>query len=141
MEKAMKVSLQNLFKKNKTKLKIDLILHGNGIDRYSCKEEWTDESKAELIKKTYRRCKGFKEGSDWFNVPVYMRLIGFHEYDGGIKETSFTYDDYYRSNALDKFKRGLSKIARGQIDGKMVGVIAVVIVIVIGCVFLFMGNR
>lgn len=80
---------------------------------------------------------------EYGNIPVYMRLVGFKEYEippNGSKETSYTMHDYYKSNIYEKFKKGLSRLQRVQLDPKMIGVILVVVAVVAGCVFLFGGR-
>lgn len=76
-------------------------------------------------------------------MPVYVRFVNWPQVDArqyGNLETSSTLHDYYKSNAMQKWIRGFTKIALDPLDTKTLAGVAVVAVGGILGFFLLMGG-
>ena len=142
----MKYGLYNLlFPKKRYALKVNLILHIGGWKVYDDKRELTKQSEAQLIGDGYIRTYGLVDDFKYIGVPVYTKLSNWREYKldpvKDARDTSYTLDDFRKSNTTEKFKKGLSKLTKNSsMDIKMIGVIVLVVVIAAGFIFLFGGR-
>lgn len=137
----MLIAIKNLFAKNKTKLKVVLIRH-KYTRKFDIKKELTRESEADLIAQDFDRCYGLIDDFEYTGVPVYLKLCYFDQfkldYDQHPRDRSYTLDDFYKSNTVKSFKKGLSKLGMApNIDMRVIGVIVVVVAIAAGFIFLF----
>lgn len=143
MNEALKHSLKNLFAKEKTKMKVDWILHGFGSHIYDEKNRFTKETEGELISQGYKRAYGLKDGFGFINVPVYLKKSYFREFqipEGGPRDTAYTLNDFNHTTAFEQFKKNLTKLTMfGDMQIKTIGVIVVVIAIAAGFILLFGG--
>lgn len=121
-------------------------MHGLNSERFSvAAQELTSETESELIIQGYKRAYGLIDDAGYFNIPVYLKLSNFKEYEipeGGIgqRETAYTLGDYKRRNTSGKVKQMFSRITSfGNMDKKAIGVIIIVVCIAAAFVFLFGG--
>lgn len=128
---------------NKGKLLVRIVLDKDG-QRYDAYENYTDLNEKTIMSIGYVPVKNYKEELRFMNTKVYMKMEGFKVYDIRADEepnleTSSTLDDYFESDAQEKFMKGMSKVALPPLDMKKLGMIAIVGVgVVFG--FLLLGG-
>ena len=139
-------SICNLFRKEKVKYKIHWVAHGLDSDKFSvAAQDLTSETEAQLIIQGYKRAYGLMDEAGYFDIPVYLKLSNFKEFEipeGGIGqlETAYTLGDYKRRNTIGKVKQMFSRVSSfGNMDKKAIGVIIIVVCIAAAFVFLFGG--
>lgn len=140
---AFSSSIKNLFKSEKTKLKVHWILHGAGSNVYREVKGLTEETEGQLAMQGYTRCFGLIDDAAYFNVPVYLKLSNFREYqltEDDCRDNAYTLGDYQRRNTQGKVNKIFSKISSMNMDKKAIGVIIIVIAIAAGFIFLFGGS-
>lgn len=134
------------------KLLIDFTLksYGTGPLKHIKKEEITYKSTSEIIQLGYRECIGYKTDLAYYKMPIYVKFHNFKKYDykNGFTDewgrpvdpetydgtmypmpldTSATLYDYYKTNALADFKKGMAKVSTlPELDLKMLGTIGIV---------------
>lgn len=101
------------------------------------------------IDQQHLRSQGYLKAEKWMEemgalgMPVYVRFVNWPQVDAkqyGNLETSSTLHDYYKSNAMQKWIRGFTKIAFDPLDTKTLAGVAVVAVGGILGFFLLMGG-
>lgn len=125
------------------KLLVRIVLDKDG-QRYDTYENYTDLNDKTIMALGYVPVKNYKEELRYFNTKVFMKMEGFKVYDIRADEepnleTSSTLDDYFESDAQEKFMKGMNKVAMPPLDMKKLGMMAMVgIGVVFG--FLLLGG-
>lgn len=144
----MKLGFQNMIRsarnKEKVKLKVDYTLHGLGVMKYSPSMELTEKSEEDLIAAGYLPVRGLIDNTDYWNVPVYLKMNNWKVYKirpEDPQDTSFTLYDFWNSKTLSNFKKALSRLGSvSDLNIKVIGIVALVIVAVVGAFFLIGGG-
>lgn len=106
---------------------------------YDRTNTWTRLKPYELELRGFKRCERLYDSIVWWGVPVYLKLQDFRMYDitadkepdGSYtysQDTPATLNDFMRSNATEKFIRGMAKTGLPEMDLQklvMMGIVAV----------------
>lgn len=119
-------------------------IDGNPVFHYYRLDRWTDRSASDLYHYGYEKVINMP-GYDsliWWNVPVYIKLIGFQQFDIHAKDengnflysqdTSGTLHDEMISNATRDFMKGLFKTSLPTMDLQKIGLMAL---LAVGAIF------
>jgi len=140
----IRYGMKNLIMGKNYKLIADVVMIDDGTMRYQYRPQISEAPESVLINNGYKIAYKFNDKLEYAGLPVYLRIKNFKEYqltDKDPRDTASTLHDFWRSNTIEKYKKGLSKIAKvGQVDIKMIGIIVIVIAIAAGFIFLFGGG-
>ena len=113
------------------------IIDGEKVQKCRRLDRWTEDRNSDLRYHGYTKVINFP-GYDsliWWNVPVYLKLINFHQFDVHKKDeygrylysqdTAGTLHDEMVSTATHDFLKGLFKTSLPAIDLQKLGLIAI----------------
>lgn len=142
--KNIRYGLANIFRDEKYKVIVNMTRLGDGSLRLSRDIRVTAQPESVLILNGYKKAVRLLDSVTYANMPAYVKLIDFKEYqltEKDPKDTASTLHDFYRSNSIEKYKKGLTKANKiGQMDLKLIGIMVVVIAIAGGFILLFGGS-
>ena len=139
---------RSLFKKEK--MLVDIICQPSG--KMDIREYWTDSTTEKIYRQGYIKAIDYLHDTKYIFTKCFMRLINFkcfdvekwnREHDNPDEQlpidTSYTLNDYLKSQAEKRFRNGMSRAALlNGIDSKFIMII--IIVLVGGGAALFLMN-
>ena len=120
------------------KMIVDIVVYPDGTTDDSV--IWVKKNRNELYRTGYVKAIDFLHEIEHLFTECYIRFHGFQSFNIGKwnkehpeqllpTDTSFTLNDFFKSNTEKKFRKGLSKAAiLNGLDSKWIGIIAIVIV-------------
>lgn len=110
---------------------------GQTVQKCHRTDRWTMNKASELRTRGFTKVVNFPgyDSLAWWGVPIYIRLINFHQFDVHAKDeygrylypqdTSGTLHDEMISNATHDFMKGLFKTTLPTLDLQKIGMIAI----------------